>query len=323
MTKRALITGITGMDGSYMADLLLSKDYEVYGMERHKSSESNYENIKDTLDKIQIVKGDLADYGSIYRALTEVRPDEIYNFAAQSFVGDSWRIAEHTANITGLGVLRLLEAVRNYNSNIKVAQASSSEMFGNHETDVANETTTFQPRSPYGTAKLFAHHTVRNYRESYGMFVASSISFNHESERRGKQFVTRKITSSLARIVTGKQATIKLGSLEPRRDWGYAPDYVEGIWRMLQYDEPTDFVFATGKSYSVKDFVVETFKTAGIEDWQKYVEYDSSMARPAEIYNLKGDYSKARLLLGWEPTVSFQGLVARMFAYDLRKETYE
>lgn len=317
---RALITGITGMDGSHMADLLLLKDYEVFGMERHKSSENNYENIKYIMDEITLVKGDLADYASLQRVLHDVQPDEIYNFAAQSFVGDSWRIAEHTANITGLGVLRLLEAIRNFNPEIKLAQASSSEMFGNHASISADETTTFQPRSPYGTAKLFAHHTVRNYRESYGMFAASSICFNHESERRGKQFVTRKITSSIARIVMGKQKTIKLGDLSPRRDWGYAPDYIRGIYWMLQAPEPQDYVFATGETHSVRDFLDEAFKAVGIDDWEPYVEQDERFTRPAEIYNLRGNYIKANKELSWEPKVSFHQLVNIMVDADLRKE---
>jgi GDPmannose 4,6-dehydratase len=316
--KRALITGISGMDGSHMADLLLAKDYLVFGLERHKSSGGYNPNTQHLRDKVEIVKGDLADSGSLRRALEIVRPDEVYNFAAQSFVGDSWTIAEHTANITGMGVLRLLEAIRTTDPEIKLVQASSSEMFGILKDNVANEQSSFYPRSPYGCAKVFAHHMVEIYRKSYNMFACSSICFNHESERRGHQFVTRKISDAVARIHLGMSDTLALGNLRPRRDWGYAPEYMEGIWRMLQQDTPEDFVFASGQSNSVEEFVQEAFNVVGIQNWQDYVVEDTRFMRPVEVNYLRGDYSKAKELLGWEPKVLFSDLVQKMVENDLK-----
>lgn len=315
--KTALITGISGMDGSHMADLLLLNEYRVVGMVRHKSSNNYDTNISHIKDRIEIVKGDLADSNSLLRVLERVQPDEVYNFAAQSFVGDSWIIAEHTGNITGVGVLRLLDAIRTVNPSIRLVQASSSEMFGKLHTEIANEESRFCPRSPYAISKLFAHHMVENYRDSYGMFVCSSICFNHESERRGHQFVTRKITDGVARIVSGKQSKLVLGNLEPRRDWGYAPEYVFGIWMMLQQEQPEDFVFATGESHSVEDFVRESFAAVGIADWKSYVEQDPKFMRPVEVDYLRGDYSKAHSILGWKPTTSFKELVKIMVTNDL------
>lgn len=314
--KRALITGITGMDGSYMAELLLSKGYTVYGLERHKSAE-NKQNIAHILDKVTLVKGDLSDTASLMRAISIAQPDEIYNFASQSFVGDSWIIAEHTANITGLGVLRLLEAMREVKPDCKLVQASSSEMFGKLDSDTANEESRFYPRNPYAVAKLFAHQIVENYRHSYNMFVCSSICFNHESERRGIEFVTRKITNAVARISLGLDDKISLGMLEPRRDWGYAPEYVEGIWRVLQQEKPEDFVFATGESHSVEEFVQKAFKVVGIDNWKDYVVQDPRFIRPVEVDYLKGDYSKATRLLGWKPTIMIDELVRRMVTNDI------
>lgn len=318
MTKRALITGITGMDGSHMADLLLSKNYEVFGMERHKSSGDNHHNIDHILDKITIIKGDLADSASLHRVLEMTDPDEVYNFASQSFVGSSWEIAEYTANITGMGVLRLLDVVRNYNKNIRFLQASSSEMFGLQEELRANENTRFNPRSPYAIAKVFAHQMVKNYRDAYGMFACSSICFNHESERRGHQFVTRKISDGVAKIALGMKQNLTLGRLSPERDWGYAPDYMVGIWTMLQEDEPEDFVFATGESHSVEDFVVEAFRLVNIDDWERFVIQDARFTRKVEVNHLRGDYNKAFDRFGWEPKVKFQELVARMVKNDLQ-----
>ena len=319
MTKRALITGITGMDGSHMADLLLSKGYEVFGMVRHRSSGIDESNIAHILDRVVLTKGDLDDSSSLYRVVGSCQPDEIYNFAAQSFVGDSWNLAEHTANITGLGVLRLLDVVKTVNQEIRFVQASTSEMFGLLDYDVANERSRFHPRNPYGVAKLFAHHIVRNYRESYGMFASASIAFNHEGPRRRKQFVTRKITDGVARISLGLADTLTLGNLEPRRDWGYAPEYVEGVWRMLQTDVPDDFVFATGESHSVEEFVKTAFEVVGITglQWKKYVTHDPKFMRPVEVDYLRGDYTKAKTTLGWEPSVKFKELVEIMVRNDI------
>jgi GDPmannose 4,6-dehydratase len=312
--KTALITGINGMDGSHMADLLLHKGYKVYGMERHRTGIDRV-NIQHILDKIEIIKGDLSDIGSIHRILNIAQPDEIYNFAAQSFVGDSWALPEHTGNITGLGVLRLLEAMRSY-PDTKLVQASTSEMFGKLNVNIANEDSRFYPRNPYGVAKVFGHHIVQNYRESYDLFACASICFNHESERRGMQFVTRKITNAVAKIHLGMAKELRLGNLEPKRDWGYAPDYVRGIWSMLQLDEPEDFVLATGEAHSVEDFVREAFNIVGL-DWQKYVVKDSEFIRPVEVDYLKGDASKAKKILKWEPKVKFNEIVERMVINDI------
>lgn len=314
--KTALITGINGMDGSHMADLLLSKGYKVFGLERHRTGVDRA-NIAHIMDRIELIKGDLSDIGSIYRILNIARPDEIYNFAAQSFVGDSWSLPEHTGNITGLGVLRILEAMRPY-PDTKVVQASTSEMFGKLNVDVADETARFYPRNPYGVAKVFGHHIIQNYRESYGLFACASICFNHESERRGRQFVTRKITTHVAQIYMGMSDELRLGNLEPRRDWGYAPDYVDGIWRMLQQDEPQDFVLATGESYSVEDFVREAFAVVGIDNWHDFVVEDPQFIRPVEVDYLRGDASKAKKILGWEPTVRFKEIVKRMVINDVK-----
>jgi GDPmannose 4,6-dehydratase len=315
-SKTALITGINGMDGSHMCDLLLSKKYKVYGMERHRTNVDRA-NIAHIMDRIEIIKGDLSDIGSIHRILNISKPDEIYNFAAQSFVGDSWALPEHTGNITGMGVLRMLEAMRSY-PDTKLVQASTSEMFGQLNVDIADENSRFYPRNPYGVAKVFGHHIVQNYRESYDLFACASISFNHESERRGMQFVTRKITHHVAKIHLGLANEIRLGNLEPRRDWGYAPDYVEGIWKMLQLDEPQDFVLATGISHSVEDFVKAAFAVVNIEDWERYIVEDPKFMRPAEVDYLRGDASKAKEILGWEPTVQFKEIVERMVTNDIK-----
>jgi GDPmannose 4,6-dehydratase len=314
--KRALVTGIAGMDGSHMADLLLSKGYNVWGLERHRSN-TNRVNIKHIENQIHLIQGDLADQGSLYSAIDQAQPDEIYNFAAQSFVGDSWNLAEQTSNITGMGVLRMLEAIRLIKPSIKFHQASSSEMFGKHGVQVVNENTVFHPRSPYAVSKVYGHYITQNFRESYGMFACSSICFNHESERRGYQFVTRKITDAVARIHYKVENTIHLGNLDAKRDWGYAPEYCEGIWRMMQQDQPDDFIFATGEAHSVEEFVIEAFATVGIENWRDYITINPMYMRPAEVDYLLGDWSKAKEVLHWEPKVRYKELVKRMMFNDL------
>ena len=314
--KRALITGINGMDGSHLADLLLSKDYEVYGMER-RSSSKNRTNTAHLEGKITFVSGDLSDQNSLFRVLKESDPDEVYNLGSQSFVGESWNTPEQTSDVTGLGVLRMLEAIREYGKSVKFYQASTSEMFGKME-KLANEETKFHPRSPYGVAKLYGHWITVNYRESYDMFNTSGILFNHESERRGIEFVTRKITDGVARIHLGLQDKVILGNLDTKRDWGYAPDYVEAMWLMLQQDEPRDYVIATGETHSLEELLVIAFSEIGITDWKKYVGQDERYMRPADVFYLAGDSSKAREELGWKPKTSFKEMVSRMVANDIK-----
>ncbi len=317
MRKRALITGIGGMDGSHLAELLLSKDYEVFGIERRKATEDRT-NVQHISDKITFLKGDLADQNSLVRSLKESEPHEVYNLAAQSFVEDSWDTPEVIANTTGVGVLRMLEAIREYGSkDIRFYQASSSEMFGKMVENPANENTPFYPRSPYGIAKLFGHWTSKNYRESYGMYNCSGILFNHESERRGKQFVTRKITHGIAKIHLGLADTLALGNLEASRDWGYAPDYVEGMWMMLQQDQPDDYVLATGETRTIRELLDVAFSCVGISDWAQYVVKDEKFYRPAEVDVLRGDYSKANNILGWKPKTTFQEMIQRMVQNDI------
>jgi GDPmannose 4,6-dehydratase len=318
--KSALITGITGQDGPYLAELLLSKGYRVSGTVRRLST-PNMENIKDIADKIELFSADLLDQSSLTDAIRKSEPDEIYNLAAQSFVKASWDQPVLTGEFTALGVTRVLEAIRTVNPQIKFYQASSSEMFGKVTETPQKETTRFHPRSPYGVAKVYGHYITVNYRESYGMFACSGILFNHESPRRGIEFVTRKITNGVARIKLGKQDKLELGSLEPKRDWGYSGDYVEAMWLMLQQEKPDDYVIATGENHSVKEFVEETFKVAGIEDWQKYViANESKYMRPAEVDYLIGDASKANKVLGWKPKTSFKELVKIMVEADLKRE---
>ena len=313
--KRALITGINGMDGSHLADLLLSKDYEVYGMER-RSSSKNRTNTAHLEGKITFVSGDLSDQNSLFRVLKESDPDEVYNLGSQSFVGESWNTPEQTSDVTGLGVLRMLEAIREYGKPIKFYQASTSEMFGKM-TKFANEDTKFHPRSPYGVAKLYGHWITVNYRESYDMFNTSGILFNHESERRGIEFVTRKITDGVARIHLDLQDKVILGNLDTKRDWGYAPDYVEAMWLMLQQDEPRDYVIATGETHSLEELLVIAFSEIGISDWKKYVGQDERYMRPADVFYLAGDSSKAREELGWKPFVTFEEMVSKMVENDV------
>ena len=314
--KTALITGINGMDGSHLADFLLEKDYTVFGMER-RSSSKNRINTSHLESKITFINGDLTDQNSLLRCLKESDPDEIYNLASQSFVGESWNTPEQTGDVTGLGVLRVLEAIREYGKPIKFYQASTSEMFGKME-NFANEDTPFYPRSPYGVAKLYGHWITTNYRESYDMFNCCGILFNHESERRGIEFVTRKITDGIARIHLGLRDKIILGNLDTKRDWGYALDYVESMWLMLQQDEPDDYVIATGKIHSLGEFLDSAFKHIGITNWDPYVGQDPRFMRPADVYYLAGDSSKARDVLGWKPKTSFQELVSKMVKHDIQ-----
>jgi GDPmannose 4,6-dehydratase len=316
MSKTALITGINGMDGSHLADFLLEKGYKVYGVER-RSSSKNRINTKHLEGKVTFLQGDLTDQNSLFRCLKESNPDEVYNLAAQSFVGESWNTPEHTSEVTGLGVLRILEAIREFNPKIRFYQASSSEMFGRMVENPANENTPFYPRSPYGVAKLYGHWITKNYRESYDIFACSGILFNHESERRGIDFVTRKISDGVARIKLGLADHISLGNLDAKRDWGYAPDYIEVMWLMLQQETPDDYVIATGETRSIREFLDAAFKYVGIEDWSSYVKVDPRFMRPAEVDVLRGDFTKAKTQLGWDPKTNFDELVKIMIQNDL------
>jgi len=320
MKKRALITGITGQDGSYLAEILLEKRYEVFGLER-RASRKRRDNVAHIEDKINWLTGDLADQNSIYRAVRESEPDEVFQLASQSFVKESWNSPEYTGDVTGLGALRVLEAVREYGEPVKFYQASSSEMFGRMVENPANENTPFYPRSPYGVAKLYAHWITVNYRESYDMFNCSGILFNHEGPRRSLEFVTRKITHGVARIALGLDSYITLGNLDAKRDWGHARDYMMAAWMMLQQEKPMDFVIATGENHSIRDFLSEAFRCVGITDWEPYVKQDPRFMRPAEVNVLCGDAARARLLLGWEPTVSFKELVSGMVENDIKQLT--
>ena len=317
--KKALITGVTGMDGSHLTDFLLEKNYKVYGMER-RSSSKNRTNTKTFQDNsnFKFVNGDLSDQNSLLRVIRECQPDEIYNLGAQSFVGESWNTPENTGNITGLGVLRMLEAIREYGEPVKFYQASTSEMFGKMS-GVADEKTIFYPRSPYGVAKLYGHWITKNYRESYNMFNVSGILFNHESERRGVEFVSRKITDGVARIYLGLDTHITLGNLDTHRDWGYSPDYVSSMWMMLQQEKPEDFVISTGKTYSLCEFIEIAFSQIQIKDWRKYIKQDEKYMRPAEVDYLKGNSTKAKDVLGWEPTTNFENMIKKMVDNDIER----
>jgi len=318
--KKALITGITGQDGPYLAEFLLSKGYKVYGTVRRLST-PNLENVGHLQDKIEFVSADLLDQSSLTEAIAQAEPDEVYNLAAQSFVKASWDQPVLTGEFTALGVTRVLEAIRTVNKKIKFYQASSSEMFGKVTETPQRETTRFHPRSPYGVAKAYGHYITLNYRESYDMFACSGILFNHESPRRGIEFVTRKITNAVARISLGKQEKVELGNLDAKRDWGFAGDYVEAMWLMLQQDKPDDYVVATGETHSVEEFVNLAFAAAGITDWQKHVVADHPKhLRPAEVDYLIGDYKKAKEVLGWTPKTSFKELVEMMVKADVEKE---
>ena len=313
--KKALITGITGQDGSYLAEFLLEKGYEVHGMVR-RSSTINYERISHIQDRLKVIQGDLLDQNSLIEALRFSEPDEVYNLGAQSFVPTSWNQPVLTGEFTALGVTRMLEAIRTVNPKIRFYQASSSEMFGKVRETPQNEKTPFYPRSPYGVAKVYGHWITVNYRESYGMFCCSGILFNHESPRRGLEFVSRKVTHAAARIKLGLQAKLNMGNLEARRDWGYAGDYVEAMWLMLQQDEPGDYVVATGISHSVKDLIQAAFSRLEL-DWKNYVVSDTKLFRPAEVDYLLGDPLKAKAQLGWQPKVTFERLIEMMADCDL------
>jgi GDPmannose 4,6-dehydratase len=314
--KRALITGVTGQDGSYLAEQLLARGYKVYGLVRRLST-PNTRNIAHLLDQITLVDGDLLDQASLQTAVQTVEPDEVYNLAAQSFVGVSFTQPVVTGEVTGLGALRLLEAVRTRADNARFFQASSSEMFGMVKESPQNENSPFHPRSPYGLAKVYAYWACVNYRESYGMFAANGILFNHESERRGHEFVTRKITDGVARIKLGLTKKIILGTLDSRRDWGYAPEYTDLIWRILNAPSPKDYVGATGETHSVEDFVRLAFEAVGITDWRPFVELDPRFTRPAEVDMLCGDARLASTELGWTPKTLVPELVGKMVANDL------
>lgn len=328
--KKALITGITGQDGSYLAEFLLSRGYEVYGLYRRTSIDV-FERLEHIKGKIHLVQGDLTDHASLIRVLREVNPDEVYNLAAQSFVPASWTEPISTADITGVGVLRILEAIRLTNPKIRFYQASSSEMFGKAQETPQTEKTPFYPRSPYGVSKIYGYWITINYRESYNIFACNGILFNHESPRRGKQFVTRKITHSVAKIKLGLQDCLELGNLNAKRDWGYAGDYVKAMWLMLQQDKPDDYVISSGETHSVREFVEAAFEAAGMKiKWEGkeleevgksngkvVVKVNPKFYRPAEVELLLGDYSKAKKILKWKPEVDFKGLIKMMVKSDL------
>ena len=321
---RAFITGITGQDGQHLAEFLHERGYDVYGMVKGQNN-PRADRVQEELPFIELLTGDLADLPSLVAALELAQPDEVYNLGAISFVALSFSQAELTANITGLGVLRMLEAIKmvggTQNNPIRFYQASSSEMFGKVRETPQNELTPFHPRSPYGCAKVFGHDIVVNYRESYGLHASSGILFNHEGPRRGVEFVTRKVSNAAARIKLGLQHELVMGTLDTKRDWGYAGDYVRAMWLMLQQDEPEDYVVATGETHSVEEFVIKAFAEVGIENWQDYVRQDPKFFRPAEVDLLIGDASKAREKLGWKPEVDFDGLVSMMVAHDMTVES--
>lgn len=319
--KKVLITGITGQDGSYLAELLLEKGYKVYGLTR-RTSTPNYSRISEIVDDIELISGDLLDQHSLTEAIRKTNPDEVYNLGAQSFVKASWEQPMFTGESTGLGVTRVLEAIRLMKPDAKFYQASSSEMFGKVRETPQTEKTPFYPRSPYGVAKVYGHWITVNYRESYNMFAVSGILFNHESPRRGLEFVTRKITNSVAKIKYGKIDKFHLGNPDSKRDWGYAKDYVEAMWLMLQQDKPEDFVIGTGETHSVREFVQLAFEAAGVSSWEdKVVFNDPRFTRPAEVELLMADNSKAQKILGWKPTTSFDELVSIMVEEDLKLES--
>jgi GDPmannose 4,6-dehydratase len=320
--RKAFITGITGQDGSYLAEILLERGYEVYGMIR-RSSSFNTARIDHIFGELELVFGDLSDGSSLNQLMRRIRPDEVYNLGAQSHVRVSFDIPEYTADATGMGTLRLLDAIREGDMKCRFYEAGSSEMFGQVAETPQTETTPFHPRSPYGVSKVFGYWITRNYREAYGMYAVNGILFNHESPRRGPTFVTRKITRAIGAILRGEQEELRLGNLEAKRDWGFARDYMEGAWRMLQADEPDDYVLATGETHSVREFLDAAFGYAGL-DWNEHVTIDERYFRPAEVDLLLGDASKAREKLGWEPTVRFDELVRMMVDHDReRRQTEE
>lgn len=322
--KTALVTGITGQDGAYLANFLLGKEYKVYGMLSRRANQS-FENLEwlDIKDKVSLIYGDLTDQASILNAIQTSQPDEFYNLAAMSFVGSSWAEPVHTSQVNAIGVLNCLEAIKTIKGDVRMYQASTSEMYGlqQNEDGFRDENTPLIPRSPYGVAKLFGHQMTRNYRESYDMFCCSGILFNHESPLRGLEFVTRKITDGVAKIVTGKEDFITLGNLDAYRDWGFAGDYVEAMWLMLQQDTPEDFVIATGETYSIHEFLQKTFEQVGIEDYEKYVKQDERYMRPAELHVLKGNPAKAINKLGWKVKTDIDSLIKMMVDADVKRQS--
>ncbi len=316
--KKAFITGLTGQDGSYLAELLLKKGYEVSGLLRRRSVE-NYDNIQPILDKIELIEGDLIDQISLNRAIKKTQPTEVYNLGALSFVGTSWIQPIQMSETTGLGCLRLLEAVKEYAPHAKFYQASSSEIFGDSPHAPQDENTPFRPVSPYAIAKLYAYWMTVNYREAHKLFACNGILFNHESERRGLEFITRKITDGVARIKHGLATELRVGNLDARRDWGYAPEYVEGMWLMLQQQKPDDYVLGTGETHSVKEFIIAAFSQVGISNWEDYVVLDKKYLRPAEVPHLIANPTKAHRVLGWKAKTTFKELVKRMLDYDLAR----
>jgi GDPmannose 4,6-dehydratase len=321
--KRALITGITGQDGLYLSEHLLGKGYEVYGLIRGQNN-PKLDLVRETVPDVKLLTGDLLDLSSLLRAVEGADPDEVYNLAAISYVAYSWENAMLTADVTGKGVLNILEAVRlnahGDTSKVRFYQASSSEMFGKVQEVPQRETTLLWPRSPYGVAKVFGHYMTINYRESYGMHASSGILFNHESPRRGPEFVTRKVSQAVARISLGAQQEIVMGNLDAKRDWGFAGDYVDAMWRMLQQDEPDDYVVATGETHSIRELLDVAFAAVGIDDWSGYVRQDPAFMRPAEVDLLIGDPAKAREVLGWEPRVGFEELITMMVENDVAEQ---
>jgi GDPmannose 4,6-dehydratase len=320
-TRRALITGITGQDGSYLAELLLEQGYEVFGVVRRASTET-FERILRIKDRVTLLQADLTDQVSMVEVLSQTRPREVYNLAAQSFVPTSWKQHILTGDVTALGVTRMLEAVRVVDPGIRFYQASSSEMFGHVRETPQTEGTPFYPRSPYGVAKVYGHWITVNYRESYGMFAVSGILFNHESPRRGLEFVTRKVTNGVARIKQGLDSELRLGNLEARRDWGFAGDYVRAMWLMLQQDAPDDYVISSGETHTVREMCEIAFARVGL-DWKEFVREDTAFFRPAEVHLLLGDASKAKKALGWEAKVSFRGLIEMMVDADMERVRFE
>lgn len=319
---KALITGINGMDGSHLTEFLIGKGYEVHGITR-RTSQPLHDNIRHLLGSIKLHPGDMTDAGSIHNAIEKTQPDEIYNLAGMSQVRWSYDVPSMTMDVNCGGLLRIIESVRSLKMDCKIYQACSSEMFGKVQETPQTEKTPFYPRSPYGVSKAAAYYMARVYRESYGMKIYCGFLFNHESERRGEEFLSRKVAKAVAEIATGQREKIVLGNLDAKRDWGYAKEYVEWIWRIMQHPEPDDFVIATGETHSVKEFVEEAFAVAGITDWEKYVDYDKSLARPAEVDLLMGDASKSKRVLGFEPKVRFKELVSIMVKHELMQANYK
>lgn len=322
MKKTAFITGILGQDGAYLADFLLKKDYEIYGLVRRYSN-PNYSNLDylGVTNKIHFLSGDMTDECSLMNIIKTIKPDEVYNLAAQSFVGSSWEQAKFTTDVNALGTLYLLNAIKLFSPSTKFYQASTSEMFGNSSSGIGiqDENTPFHPRSPYAISKLYAYWITNNFKESYGLFCSNGIQFNHESPIRGMEFVTRKITDGVAKIKLGLAHEIRLGNLDSKRDWGFAGDYVESMWLMLQQDKPDNYLISTGETHSVREFIEVAFNYVGIKDWEKYIKLDPSFERPAEVFVLQGKSDKAQRILGWKPKVSFEELVKMMIDADLER----